>query len=182
MSLVPSDQVRLRDHGLTAALALAVVLVVVLAMRIGFQINGLGALHEQIAQREEQARTFAQRGQAPTAAAMVAGPLDQLPAEVLDRVRRQAGAAGIAIGSVEVTGQDPAGQGLRIIKVNLKGSGDAASVDRLVRWIDRNSSGAALDSLTMSQPVMLGATAGVELNVSILAAVAAVPAKPQVAL
>ena len=177
MSLVPSDRIRLRDHGLTAAIVLAVVVIAVLALRVGFQVRALEDLHQQIAQREEQARAYAQRGQAPTAAAMLAAPEAELSAEVLDRVRRQAGTAGIAIGSIEVSGQSPAGQGLQIVRVSLKGSGDAASVDRLVRWIDRNSSSAALDSLTLSQPVMAGPIAGIELNVSILATTAVASAK-----
>jgi hypothetical protein len=137
------------EKALPVAAVVLAALTVLLAVRVGLQLRGLDGLHKEIAYQEDLVRDYGGRGARPIGVALLSAPLPDLPSAALERMRRQAAEAGLTIGEASVTGRDPAGANMQMVRIALQGTGDAPAADRLARWIAANGRSVALRRLAL---------------------------------
>ena len=78
------------EKALPVAAVMLAALTVVLAVRVGLQLRGLGGLHDEIAYQEDLVRDYGGRGARPIGVALLSAPVRDLPSAALERMRRQA--------------------------------------------------------------------------------------------
>lgn len=137
------------EKALPVAAVALVAITVVLAVRVGLQLQGLHGLHNEIGYQEDLVRDYGGRGARPIGAALLSAPLPDLPNAALERMRRQAAEAGLTVLDANVVGRDPAGPNMQMVRLVLHGTADAPAVDRFARWIDANGRSVALRRLTL---------------------------------
>lgn len=142
----------LPERWLAPGVVLLLVLAALLAGRIGLQLGALHTARQDIADQEKLVAAYAGRTTGTQGAALVSAAPAEVPSEAAARIRKQALDAGLKVTGLDVLPSRPGGTNLKIVRLNLRALGDAASVDRFARWMARNADAVTLERLIMTAP------------------------------
>jgi len=140
-----ADTTAARPTALSVALAaLAAIVVLGLAIRLGLQLSALHSVGNDLA---EARRTAAELDR--TVAEGVGAPLiDAGAAPAADALAARLRSLGLVVQKTQLVAATPAGRGLAVARFVVEGRADAVSLDRLSLWADANARSAILEELT----------------------------------
>jgi hypothetical protein len=124
--------------------ALALLVVVVLGLRLGAQMNALAVARGDLADAQHNVEDL----KAQAAAAIGPPLLDARVAAPAEQLKRQLAALGVAVQEPRAAAVSPAGRGLSIARFVAEGRADAAALDRLALWAQANPRSVILEGLT----------------------------------
>jgi hypothetical protein len=134
-----------RPSALTLSVAaLSVVMALALGVRLGLQLNALGAARGDLADAQRTAAELAR-----TAAQGVGPPLFDAGAHpAADALDQRLQGLGLVVRKTDQVAATPAGRDLSLVRFVVDARADPAAVDRVALWVEANARSAILEQLT----------------------------------